>query len=434
MTTTPRVFYGWYLVGIALVSGAFQTGVGIWGVSVFVSPMEEELGWSRAAFFLALTIRTGMTGILSPIVGPWRDTPNGPRMLMLVGSIILGCSLIALRWVDNIWEFYLFFGALGAVGSLGAGGIVTQTILPKWFIRRRGRALGIASMGGAMGPLFFPISIFGLISLVGWRDAWFVLGVFSLVLLVPLSFMLRTNPEDIGLLPDGDRDHAPGAPSEGGRPRPSRVSEVSLTGRQALRSPAFWFIILAFALGGLGQQGFQSNWIPYLEGKGFAASTAAIAITVYGIFSVSARMLWGLLADRFQVRYLIVIQSLLTASSVLLLLYVIGPVMLFTFVVCFGLTMGGSFLLRPLIVANYFGRMHIGAITRYMRPFQATTTAIGPVVVALAYDAQGSYFWSFVAVMIGYASTAAVIMLAKPPREQLQRETAPPQPQGGVLQ
>ena len=428
MTSTPRFFYGWYLVGIALVSGAFQTGVGIWGVSVFVSPMEEDLGWSRASFFLALTIRTGLTGVLSPIVGPWRDTPNGPRMLMLFGSLILGGSLIALRWVDNIWEFYFFFGVLGAVGSLGAGGIVTQTILPKWFIRRRGRALGIASMGGAMGPLFFPISIFAMISLVGWRDAWFILGVASLALLVPLSFMLRTNPEDIGLLPDGDRDPAPGAPSTGGRARPSRVSEVSLTGRQALRSPAFWFIILAFALGGLGQQGFQSNWIPYLEGKGFAAGTAAFAITVYGVFSVSARILWGLLADRFQVRYLIVIQSLLTASSVLLLLYVIGPVMLFAFVFFFGLTMGGSFLLRPLIVANYFGRMHIGAITGYMRPFQATTAALGPVVVALAYDAQGSYFWSFVAVMIGYASTAAVIMLAKPPREQLQRQAAPPQP------
>ena len=76
MTSTPRVFYGWYLVGIALVSGAFQTGVGIWGVSVFVSPMEEDLGWSRASFFLALTIRTGLTGVLSPIVGPWRDTPT----------------------------------------------------------------------------------------------------------------------------------------------------------------------------------------------------------------------------------------------------------------------------------------------------------------------------------------------------------------------
>lgn len=417
----PKVFYGWYLVGIALVSGAFQTGVGIWGVSVFVNPMEEDLGWSRAAFYFALTIRTALTGLLSPIVGPWRDTPNGPRMLMLFGSIILGCSLMALRWVDNIWQFYLFFGALGAVGSLGAGGIVTQTILPKWFIRRRGRALGIASMGGAMGPLFFPITIFGLITLVGWRDAWFVLGVLSLVLLVPLSFMLRTNPEDVDLQPDGDRDHAPGALSAGGeRPRPRRISEVSLTGRQALRSPAFWLIILAFALGGLGQQGFQSNWIPYLEGKDFATGTATLAITVYGIFSVTARVLWGLLADRYQVRHLIVVQSLLTASSVLLLIYVVGAPMLFTFVVFFGLTMGGSFLLRPLIVANYFGRQHIGAITGYMRPFQGVPTAVGPPVVAFVYDVHGSYFWSFVAVMVGFAFTAAVITLAKPPRAQLE--------------
>ena len=422
----PRLFYGWYMVGIALVSGAFQTGVGIWGVSVFVIPMEEDLGWSRAAFFLALTIRTATTGLLSPVVGPWLDTKNGPRRLMLFGSIVLGCSLMGLRWVESIWAFYLLFGVLGAVGAVGAGGIITQTILPKWFIRRRGRAMGVASMGGAMGPLFFPITIYGLISLVGWRDAWFALGVISLALLLPLSFLLRTRPEDIGVRPDGDRDDiAPDAAAPaGGRPRPGGAGEFSLTGRQALRSPAFWLIILAFGLGGIGLQGFQSNWIPYLEGEGIATAVATVAITVYGVFSVAARMIWGLLADRYQVRSLIVVQSLLTAASVLLLIYVAGPVMLFVFVVLFGLTMGGSFLLRPLIVANYFGREHIGAITGYMRPFQGLTAAAGPPLVALAYDALGSYFWSFVVVMIGYASTAAVITLARPPREQLERWAA----------
>lgn len=430
----PKVFYGWYMVGVALVSGAFQTGVGIWGVSVFVIPMEEDLGWSRAAFFLALTIRTATTGLLSPVVGPWLDTRNGPRRLMFFGAVVLACSLMALRWVDNIWQFYLLFGVLGAMGAVGAGGIITQTILPKWFILRRGRAMGIASMGGAMGPLFFPITIFGLISVVGWRDAWFALGVIALVLLLPLSFLLRTRPEDIGARPDGDLGDAADAPSplEGERPRPARAGEVSLTGRQALRSPAFWLIILAFGLGGLGLQGFQANWIPYLEGEGFATAMATVAITVYGIFSVSARMLWGLLADRYQVRSLIVVQSLLTAASVLLLIYVVGPAMLFIFVVIFGLTMGGSFLLRPLIVANYFGREHIGAITGYMRPFQGLTAAVGPPFVVLAYDALGSYFWSFVVVMIGYASTAAVITFARPPREHIERQAAPSQPTGGA--
>ena len=429
MRAVPSIFYGWRLVGIALVSSAFNAGLGMWGIGVFAFSMEEELGWSRSALFLALTIRTGLTGLLSPIVGPWRDTRNGPRVLMLVGAIILGVSLMSLKYVESLWQFYLFFGVVGAAGSLGAGGMLTQTILPKWFIRRRGIALGIASTGGAMGPLFFPISIIALISLVGWRDAWFMLGAISLVVLIPLSLLVRTNPEDIGLLPDGDKespDPVPAAPGAAGvaGARPSRANEVSLTGRQALKTTSFWLIIVAFGLGGLGQQGFQSNWVPYLEGQGFTAGTAALALTVYGFFSVSARLWWGILADRHPVRYLLVIQSLITASTVLLLIYVTGPFMLFAFMVTFGATMGGGFMMRPLLVANYFGRGHIGAITGYMRPFQGVTTAIGPFMVALVYDTFGSYFWGFVAVMVGYALLAAVIILAKPPREQLERQAS----------
>ena len=416
-TESSKIFYGWYLVGVSLISGAFQTGIGIWGVSVFVIPMEDELGWSRTSFMVALTIRTALTGLLSPFVGPWRDTRNGPRVLMLTGSIILGISLIALKYVDSLWQFYLIFGVLGSFGALGAGGILTQTILPKWFIRKRGRALGIASMGGGTGPLVFPIAILGLITWLGWRDAWLFLGVLALVLLVPLSFLVKTRPEDMGLQPDGVAEMPePQKAIDNAQTSRRAGREFSFTGKQALGTPAFWLIIFAFALGGLGQQGFQSNWIPYLEGEGFSTSTAAWAISVYGVCSVSARIIWGTLADQTSIRHLIVIQSLLTATSVLVLIYVLGPFMLFFFVVFFGLTMGGSFILRPLIVANYFGREHIGAITGYMRPFQGLTSAIGPVAVAVAYDAQGSYFWSFVVVMIGYAFTGAVIMLAAPPK------------------
>lgn len=416
-TENPKIFYGWYLVGVSLISGAFQTGIGIWGVSVFVSPMEDELGWSRTSFMVALTIRTALTGLLSPVVGPWRDTKNGPRALMLAGSIILGISLIALKYVDSLWEFYFFFGVLGSIGALGAGGILTQTILPKWFIRKRGRALGIASMGGGTGPLVFPVTILGLITWLGWRDAWFFLGVVALVLLVPLSFLVKTRPEDMGLHPDGMAEAAvPQKATDNAQTSRRAGREFSFSGMQAIHTPAFWLIILAVALGGLGQQGFQANWIPYLEGEGFSTRTATLAISVYGVCSVSARIIWGTLADQYAIRNLIVIQSLLTAASVLVLIYVLGPFMLFFFVIFFGLTMGGSFILRPLIVANYFGREHIGAITGYMRPFQGLTSAVGPIAVGAAYDAMGSYFISFVAVMIGYAVTGAVFTMAAPPK------------------
>ena len=410
MASIRRIYYGWLLVGVAFIAGGVNTGVGTWALTVFAKPMTDELGWSRTAFFAALTIYTALPGFLSPIIGPFRDTKHGPRVLMLVGSIILGFSLISIRWVDNLWQYYLLFGVLASIGSLGLGETITQVILPKWFVRKRGKALGIAVMGGGMGPLLAPITLYWLVSTVGWRDTWLVMGLAVLVILVPLSFLLRTRPEDMGLLPDGDNVHHEEFPT-------TQTSEQgSLTRGEALRSPAFWFIVVAFGLGGLGQRGFQVNWIPYLQDIGFSTQIGALAIMVYGICSVSVRPFWGVLGDRISVRLLLVVQSFLTASSVLILIYVSGLSMLMAFMLLFGITMGGSFILRPLLIANYFGRDHLGAISGMMRPFQSFTGAVGPVFVAAIYDLHGSYYWSFFMVMLGFATTGAVILLATPPK------------------
>ena len=418
LPSVRRVYYGWVLVGVAFITGGFNTGVGTWALTVFAKPMTDELGWSRTTFFLALTIYTALPGLFSPLVGPFRDTTRGPRFLMLGGSIVLGFSLMSLRWVDSLWQYYLFFGVFGSVGTLGLGETMTQVILPKWFVKKRGKALGIAVMGGGMGPLLAPITLYALVSTVGWRDTWLVMGVAVLVVLVPLSFLVRTRPEDMGLLPDGDQEPADGAAEA--RTATRAPDERSLTRGEALRSPAFWLIVIAFGLGGLGQRGFQVNWLPYLQDAGFTTGVGAFAIMVYGICSVSVRPFWGILGDRVPVRHLIVVQSFLTASSILLLIYVTGLPMLLSFMILFGVTMGGSFILRPLLIANYFGRGHLGAIAGMMRPFQSFTGAIGPVFVAAIYDLHGSYYWSFFLVMIGFATTGAVILLAKPPKQRIQ--------------
>ena len=192
MAQVRRIYYGWVLVGVAFITGGFNTGVGTWALTVFAKPMTDELGWSRTTFFVALTIYTALPGFLSPLIGPYRDTTRGPRLLMLGGSIILGLALMSLRWVDSLWQYYLFFGIVGSVGSMGLGETMTQVILPKWFIRKRGKALGIAVMGGGMGPLLAPITLYALISTIGWRDTWFVMGLAVIVVLVPLSFLIQT--------------------------------------------------------------------------------------------------------------------------------------------------------------------------------------------------------------------------------------------------
>ena len=157
---------------------------------------------------------------------------------MLAGAVIIGVSLISMKWVDSLWEFYLFYGVLAAIGSLGIGEALTQAILPKWFVRKRGKALGIAVMGGGLGPLLAPLTLHTIMSVVGWRDTWVIMGVVVIVILVPLSFLVRTRPEDIGLLPDGELTPAAEEPSRQ-QARPQPPDERSLTRGEAIRSPAF---------------------------------------------------------------------------------------------------------------------------------------------------------------------------------------------------
>ena len=228
----PKFFYGWFVVIASILAGAVQSGGSVWGASVFVSHMTDELGWARSAFFGAFTLRAVVGGVLSPFIGPLQDTRSGPRILMLLTGLTMGFSLMGLKWVDNIVVFYVLFGALGALTMIGGAEMLTVAIVPKWFVRKRGRAVAIASTGTAMGPLFFPFLVHGIITLVGWRDAWMVLGIGSMAIMVPLALMVRSRPEDIGLLPDGatapEPPPAPGATLDGaqGGLRQAQVERV----------------------------------------------------------------------------------------------------------------------------------------------------------------------------------------------------------------
>ena len=541
----PKFFYGWLVVIAAVAAGAMQSGGGVWGASVFASHMTEELGWARSAFFGAFTLRAVMGGALSPFIGPLQDTKTGPRVLMFLGGITLGLSLIGLKWVDNIAVFYLLFGALGALSMLSGAEMLTVAIVPKWFVRRRGRAVAIASTGTAMGPLFFPFLVHGIISLVGWRDAWMALGIGTLVIMTPLALLVRSRPEDMGLLPDGATeptdpatlrqaqgerrgaaqgeptdpatlrqaqgerrgaaqgeradaaalrqaqgeraDAAQGEPTDaaalrqaqgerrgaaqgeradaaalrqaqgerrgaaqgeradaaalrqaqgeradaaalrqaqgergdaaqGERAGAAAQGELSYNRSQAVRTYAFWLLILAFFLAMLGMGGFHANWIPYFEDIGFSPAVGAWAATAYGVCSISVRLVWGVLAERFPVRYLMVAQALLTAVSIVLFLNITNITTLIIAGAGHGLSLGGFFIMRPLMVANYFGRQHLGAINGILRPFVTLSGAMSPLLVAGMFDVFGSYREAFILVTLTWVFAAGVVFLAAPPK------------------
>ena len=410
-------FYGWLIVASAVVSGAFAVGTAPWALSVFISPMETELGWSRSTIFGALTVRSLLSGMLAPFLWPYMDRPRGPLVLSVIGAVSLGASLMGLRWVQEPWQFYVLFGVVGSASMLGSGFFLAQTVVPKWFVRKRGRALSLATMGTGAGA-FFPVFIQPILEAVGWRDTWFILGVAGLVILAPLAVLMRRQPEDLGLLPDGATvpESAPTKPGRSPGPNDMRTHGRSLTRQEVVRRPVFWLLMLILGLGGLGLQGYQPNWIPYLTDSGISAATAAYAMSIYAVFSIGFRVvLWGSLADRFPARYLLTAQAAIIALTVVILLNVASTPGLIAFVAISGMGIGGWVMLQPLIVADYFGRGHLGAINGVMRPILTISTASGPVVIAGIYDASGSYFWAFVLVLAAWSAMGLIALVTRPP-------------------
>ena len=304
-----RFYYGWVIVGVAFLGSGIGSGVSLWGASVFVIPMTEDLGWSRAAFFSGYTVRAAVVGVLAPVVGPWTDTRAGPRALAAGGAVLLGLSLVLLRYTDSLWQFLLLFGVAGGLADLGSGFMVAQTLVPKWFVRRRGRALGIAIAGVGIGATVFPGAVSALVETVGWRDAWLWLGIGAGGVSLALALLIRTRPEDMGLLPDGA---AAGSPV----PENNRREERSLTRAEALRTPAFWLLMASFALAGFGIMGFQSNWVPFLLERDFSAAQASFGILFYGVISGLSRPVWGLVSERVAPRFLMAAVTAVTGFRV----------------------------------------------------------------------------------------------------------------------
>ena len=419
--TRSRLYYGWIILAVAMIAGSFSTGVGSWGAGVFVKPMTEALGWSRTNFFGALTIRSLVAGSLAPFIGPLQDTRTGPRRLMLVSAFLLGSSLIGMRYVESLWQFYFLFGVLGGIAQITGANALTRTILPKWFIRKRGRVLGLAAMGPGFGPMIFPVSIQALINMADWRTAWLVLGVVTIAILVPLSLLVRTRPEDMGLLPDGDMVPYTntGNSVEVNKTEPQIVE--GLTRKESLHTTSFWLIVGSFMLVGLGMGGFHANLVPYFQDTGFTAAVAALSGTAFAISSVTFRPLWGILAERIPVRYLIGPLLIVAAGTVLLLLNVDGKTSMLIASGVHGVAIGAYITLQGIVVADYFGRAHLGAINGIIRPFMTGAAALSPLLIALLFDLQNSYTLAFFIVAIVWALAGGMISMAVPPIKNIRR-------------
>ena len=416
-------FYGWVIVGVAFVGSGLGSGVSIWGASVFVLPMTEELGWSRTEFFAAFAVRAVVVGVTAPAVGPWLDTRHGPRLMAIGGAAVLAGSMALLTYTEHLWQFLLLYGVLGGLAELGGGFVILITVLPKWFVAKRGRALGIATMGVGLGALVFPASVSTVVDAEGWRAAWVWLGAIVGTIWLLLALLVRTRPEDVGLLPDGARG-TPRAPLLDA-PEGDAAGERSLTRGEAVRTPAFWLLLAASSLIALGIVGFQTNWLPFLLETGFSAAEASAGIAVYGLVSGLSRPVWGLLAERVPPRFLLAGSAAATSVVIVLFLNVGSVSRLAVYLGAAGVSMGGYVILQALLTADYFGRAHLGGVESVLRPFMLGTGALSPLLFGALYDLFDGYGAAFLLAAAAWLAAGAIVLLAKPPGQRAKARTAP---------
>jgi MFS family permease len=412
-------FYGWIIAALALFTTFFGIGL-TWAASIFAVPMKEDLGWGNSALFFALSLR-GWTGILvAPFVGPYLDRMRGVRMFALLGGAINVGSLLLIGVVDAEWQFVLLFGVVGGVSQAFQAG--ATVVIPKWFVRNRGIAVSLASAGGGLAAFVLPPLLIGLNSSVGWRAGWSVLALLALLFSTLPAVLLHRQPEDIGLLPDGD-----GSSAASGRPSTARkLDDIDFTRGEAVRTSAFWLLMVAVALGALAANGLPANFTNIFVERGLSFDLAATALVFYGVASIAAKFFWGWLANRYHLRTVLLwltAYGALAVPSLLMMPSSLGsPALIYGAFV--GFYVGAYIPLHFLVWAAYFGRQHVGAVSGVGRPLSAAFLAGGPFVIAFTRDVFGSYTVGLLLAAAGIAAAFICLYFVQPPRRPLEASPA----------
>ena len=387
---SSKFFYGWVIVGISTLALVVSNGLSIGGLPVFYKPMLADLiasgaveaDKSQSLVGGAAGLTFLLAGILSPIAG-YLLTKISSKIMMCIGCVILGGALVVYSQSNSAGLVYLSHSLLGT--SLGFVGVLVNTVLiSNWFRRNRGLALGIVLTGTSFGGVVIPQMATPLIAAYGWRTAMISLSLLVWLILLPaVIFLVRNRPADIGLLPDGDTNQLVGTEN-------IPMEAPGMTLMQALATPTFWIYSFYAALIFYGIFVVSQQLNLYLQSPkiGLSLQDASNVQSKMFAASVVGKFLFGWLSDRFRATRVMLFGGGVMFASTLVLLNLTGAnVMLF--VIPFGLTYGGVFVLLQLLVADYFGLKNLGPILGAVTVIETIGGAAGTRVTGMIADQNG---------------------------------------------
>lgn len=395
-----KVFWGWFVVAGAFAILSISYG-SKYCFGIFVKPMFSEFQWPMSAISLGASINFFMYA-MGGILSGWLLDRMAPKWIMTIGSLITAVGFVLTTYATTPMQLYLTYGVLCGLGASGIGVVVANSSVGKWFVRKRGVAVGIASMGIGFGTMILTPLAGYIVKYYDWRNGFITFGVLVFVIGVGLSQILmgRRNPEAYGLRPDGDaeRETSIGTISD------YQVPVVSL--KPVLTDRRFWILVVCFSMAIMAEMMAFVHQVTYAVGLGIDKIAAASSVGAIGIASIFGRFFFGWFSDRLNdPKYSACLGFFVMAVGMFILMKTTTVTQLFVYAVFFGFGYGSLAPMMPILLADRFGRYVLGAAYGWLTFFSVGFGGgVGPILGGVIYDIFGSYsnawLWNLVFLLL----------------------------------
>ena len=405
------IYPGWWVLGACCFLALFPGAIFSYGFPVFYIPIREDLMLTDTQVSLIFALSRGEAGIGGPLVG-WMVDKFDSRPIVLVFGLMAGVGVIILSGVDGYWIFVLVYVGVVSVGNNSGFGQTFLAVMNRWFVRRRAVGMTIVitayTAGGAM---LIPVISRGIEAL-GWRDVMLYTGIFVVVVVVPFALLIRRSPESMGI------DLA--EVGEAVEPSTTATSSAQASGRdftvaEALRTPTYWFILVASALRISVTSGVLVHAIPIMVWKGTSAQTGADMLSLLFFVSIPARLLIGMSGMKLPGQGVLGVGMAVGAVSLLGLDLVPGTWIIFPFIAGMAVLEGAS-VLNWVLVGNIFGRRSFATLTGIISVFYSAGMMLSPLFLGWMVDRTGGYTESLLILTVLYGVSAGLFIIARSPR------------------
>jgi MFS family permease len=414
-----KFFYGWYIVAVGFLSHvvcAFNLSSTL---SVFLKPLTEDLGVSRGLFSLLRSGEILISALLAPFVGVLVDRYGG-RWLMVGGALLAGVGFILLSQATAFWQFLVIRWLFVTVGGVFMCSIVVTVTISRWFVKKRGRAIAIATLGQGASKVGIPLLAASLFVWLGWRQTWAVFGVLTLVLVViPALIFLRHSPEEMHLQPDGmpaaqrPMNNSPIISNE-----LSGATEVAWTRGELLKSSVFWLLCITFGIANIGIAGLNLHVFAYISDIGYSSFTAATVMSIIAFTQLGSTLFWGFVSERVESRKAAMLMFLIQGTGLAIAIATDRLPSIYAGFFLYGVGLGGSIVLQEVIWANYYGRVSLGTVRGLAVLITFGFGALGAPFFGFLFDATGSYMLSFVLFSLALLLSAVLSRMTGPPKKE----------------